>query len=100
MSSVELGIALVVSALGKKVPKKSSGQAPTGVSGCYVNLASTQKKSRTPVSVAPPNSNDSDDQEQAEVCHEVPVSQSDVHIGLHGDTVETVMNVGGGSELT
>jgi len=99
MSSVELGIALVASALGKKVPKKSSGRAPTGMSGCYVDLASAQKKSRTPVFVAPPNSIDSDDLEQAELGSEVPPSHSEVHIGLPGDTVETVMNVRAGSEF-
>jgi len=100
MSSAELGIALVASALGKKVPQKLSGRVSTGVSGCYVELASTRKKLRTPVSVAPPNSIDSDDQEHAEVGSEVPLSHSDGHIGLPGDAIETATNVGGGSGPT
>jgi len=89
MASMEMGIALVASVLGKKVPKKSSDRTSTGVSECYVELATARKKSRTTISVAPLNSIDSDDLEQAEISSELPLSHSDVHIGLPGDAVET-----------
>jgi len=97
-SGVELGIALVGSALGKKVPQKSSGRAPAGMSECYVDLAPTQRKSRMTVSAAPPNSIDSDDQELAEASSEMPLSHPDVHIGFPGDSVKTATVVKRGGE--
>jgi len=99
MSNQKLGIALVTGALGKRVPKKSLDRASTGISECYVELASTQKI-KTPVSIAPPNSIESDDLEHAEVNSEVPLSHSDVHIGLPGNALETATNLGEASGPT
>jgi len=94
MASTEMGIALVASALGKKVPKKSSDRKLTGVSESYVELDTNWEKSRTTVSIAPPNSRESDDPEQAETLSEMPLSHSDVQIGLPGDAIETATGVG------
>jgi len=47
------------------------------------------------VSVAPLNSIESDDQEHTEVGSEVRLCQSDFHIGLPGDAIETATNTRG-----
>jgi len=65
---------------------------------CRIGLHS--EKVENTLFVAPPNSIDLDDQEHAEVGSEVPLSHSDVHIGLPGYVIETATNVGGGSGPT
>jgi len=100
MASIEMGISMLAMSscpapswrarwARKCWARKSSDRTSTGVSDCYVELATARKKSRTTVSVAPPNSIDSDDLKQAEISSELPLSHSDVHIGLSGDAVET-----------
>jgi len=63
-------------------------------------LDTNWKKSRTTVSIAPPNSIESDDPKQAEISSELPLSHPDVHIEFPGDAVETATGVGDLIETT
>jgi len=92
ISGVELGIALVASALGKVVPRASSVNVTTDMADCYVEMSSTRKKSKTPVSGAPPNSVESD-VDRDDIESEIRLSRSDVHIKIPGEMVESVANV-------
>jgi len=90
---VDLGIAFVAGALGKKVPAVLSKPALIGISDCYVELASTRKKSKAVVSPAPPNSVDSEDLGMLDDISEVRLSQSDVHVGYPEELSEAETDV-------
>jgi len=92
MSEVELGIAFVASALGRVAPRVSSEQATTDMPDCYVEMTSTRKKAKTPVSVAPPNSVDSD-VDRDDTGSKIRLSRSDVHIEIPGEVREPTTNV-------
>jgi len=100
VSNTKLGIALVASALGRKVPRISADLTVASMTKCYVGLAPTRKKSKAPAAVAPPNSVDSDDVERGDTESEVRLSQSDVHIGFPGDVGETTTDTGVVSLIT
>jgi len=89
-----LGIALVATALGKKVPRVTLTHDVVGIADCYVELPSLRRNAKNQVSVAPPNSIDSDDGGRGEAGSELRLTQSDVHIGLPGDVGGTTENVG------
>jgi len=90
---VDLGIAFVAGALGKKVPAVFSQPALLGILDCYVELASTRKKSKAVVSVAPPNSVDSEDLGMFDELSGGRLSQSDVHVGYPEERIETETDV-------
>jgi len=94
VSSTALGIALVGSALRKKVPWVSPALTVAGMAECYMELTSTRKKSNAPVSVAPPNFIESDDAERGDTGSEVRLSQSDVHIRFPADVGGTATSTG------
>jgi len=80
-----LGIALVASALEKKVTRVTpTFNAPAAIEG-YTESAPTRNKSQTPTSVAPLNSIDSDETGHGNAESEIRLSQSDVHIGFPED---------------
>jgi len=84
-----LGIAFVAPALGKKVPRVPSCRTAGSMPECCVELTSTQRKTKTPVPAAPPNSVDSID-----TGSEARFSLSDVHVGYLIEAPETSMNLG------
>jgi len=90
---VDLRIAFVAGALGKKVPAVHSQPALIGISDCYVELVSTRKKSKAVVSVAPPNSVDSEDLGMLDDITKVRLSQSDVHVGYPEEPIEVETDV-------
>jgi len=59
---------------------------------CYVEMTPTRKKLKTPVSVAPPNSVESD-MDGDDTGSEIRLSRSDVHIEIPGEMGESVANV-------
>jgi len=83
----ELGIKFVASALGKAVPRTSSEDALIDMPDCYVEMTSTRKKAKMPVSVAPPNSIDSD-VDRDDTGSEIP----DVHIEIPGEVKEYIVS--------
>jgi len=87
---VELGIAFVAGALGRKVPAILSTPESFGMSDCYVELTSTRKKSKATVSDAPPNSVESEDLGATDCNPEARFSQSDVQVGFPEDTSEAM----------
>jgi len=87
-----LGIALVATALGKKLPRAIPTHEVVGIKGCRVEIPSLRRKTKIQVSVAPPNSIDSDDGGHADTGSELRLTQSDVHIGFPGDVCETIEN--------
>jgi len=89
-SKVELGIAFVAGALGKKMPTVLSTTESMGMSDCYVELAFSRKKSKVTVSAAPPNSVESGDLGAIDDIQEVRFSQSDVQVGFPEDVSEVV----------
>jgi len=91
-SNTTLGIALVASALGRKVPRGSTEMTTADMAECYVGLGSTRNKTKAPGVVAPPNSVESDDLDRGDNGSEVGLSQSDVHIGFPGDSGEPIPN--------
>jgi len=88
------GIALVASTLGKMVPRVTLTHNAAGMTDCYIEIQSTRTKAKTPASVAPPNSIDSDDAERGDTGSEVQLCQSDVHIGFPRDISGTTANTG------
>jgi len=80
-----LGIALVASALGKKVPRVTPTSNAPATTECYIELEPARKKSQTPVSVAPPNYIDSNDAGHGDTESEIRLSQSDIHIEFPGE---------------
>jgi len=80
-----LGIALVASALGRKVPAMRESDVITGMSECHVKLSTKYANVNASASIAPPNSVESDDAEQGEGNCEAGLSQSDVQLELPGD---------------
>jgi len=80
-----LGIALVASALGKKLPRVTPTTNISPMTECYAELAPARKKSQTPKFVAPPNPIDSVDAGHGDTESEVRLSQSDLHIRFPGD---------------
>jgi len=86
-----LGIALVATALGKKVPRSTPTHNVVGISDCYVELPSLRKKAKNQVSVvAPPNSIESDEGGRGDAGSELRLNQPDVHIGFPGDVCGTI----------
>jgi len=57
----------------------------TGMPDCYVEMTSTRKKAKAPVSVAPPNSIDSE-VDRDDTGSEMP----DVHIEIPGEVREFI----------
>jgi len=84
----ELGIALVASALGKKVPRVTLTSIALVRKDCRVEVAIGHKKNMTQTSVAPPNSVDSDDPGHGDVESEIRLSQSDVQVEFPGEICE------------
>jgi len=91
-----LSIALVATALGKKVPRVTPTHDVVELADCYVELSSLRRKAKNQVSVAPPNSIDSNDGGRGSTGSELRLTQSDVHIGFPGDVCGTTENVGPG----
>jgi len=93
MGENALGIALVPTALGKKVPRATPTPDVVGIADCYVEIPSLRRKTKNQVSVAPPNSIDSDEGGHGDAGGELRLTQSDVHIGFPGDVCGTIENV-------
>jgi len=88
VQDTELGIALVASALGKKVPRVTPTSIALVTTECRVEVAIGRKKNANKTSVAPPNSIDSDDAGHGDVEIEIRLSQSDVHVEFPGEICE------------
>jgi len=93
-ADVELGLALVAGALGKKVPRKSVARSGYATTACYVALMDPRKKSGISKVVAPPNFVDSEEVEHDDTGSEIRLSQSDVHIGFPVETGEITTSAG------
>jgi len=85
-SSVRLGRALVSGALGKKDDDPKIFEAAVNLAECRVMLQSTKRKSKIPVSAAPPNSTESemDVDESGSIQLSTSATDVGVHIGLPG----------------
>jgi len=66
-----LGIALVASALGRKVPRVSTEMTTADMAECYVGLGSTRKKSKAQGVIPPPTSVESDELDRGDNESEV-----------------------------
>jgi len=80
-TTVRLGRELVSGALGRKVEDPKMFETVVNITDCDVVFQSTQKKSKVPVSPAPPNSMESE-MDVDESCS-VQLSQSAIDIGVH-----------------
>jgi len=78
-TTVRLGLALVSGALGRKIDDPKMFETVVNLTDCDVVLQSTRKKSKVPVSAAPPNSMES----EMDVDESVQLSQSATDIGVH-----------------
>jgi len=83
-SNISLGMALVASALGRKVPETRISDGIASMSECHVALSTEYADANKSASIAPPNSVESDEAEQGEGNCDARLSQSDVYIGLPG----------------
>jgi len=80
-STVRLGRALVSGALGRKVDDAKMFETVVNLKECTVFLKSRRKKSKVPVSAAPPNSMESElDMDESNSVH---LSQSSTDVGVH-----------------
>jgi len=86
----DLGIALVASALGKKVPRGTLTSIALVTKECRVEVAISHKKTIRQTSVAPPNSIDSDEAGCGDLEAEIRLSQSDVRVEFPGESSGTV----------
>jgi len=97
VAETALGIAFVATALGRRVPRLTPTQDVGGLSDCYVELPSLRKKAQNQVSVAPPNSIDSDEGGRGDAGSELRLNQSDIHLELPEDVAGMMENVEIGS---
>jgi len=79
---VELGIALVAGAVGKKVPSVTLHAASAGLADCFVDLSEKKKRNRAASITAPPNSLESVELGTFRETHEEHLYQSDVQVRL------------------
>jgi len=80
---VELGIAFVAGALGKKVPAVLPNPILTApMPYCYVEIILTKKKAKAAEIAAPPNSVESEDLGMLDDMSVARLSQSDVQVGF------------------
>jgi len=80
-STVRLGRALVSGALRRKVDDPKMFETVVNIKECKVILQSTRKKSKVPVSAAPPNSTESE--RDMDESGSVQLSQFPTDVGVH-----------------
>jgi len=78
-------MALVASALGRKVPATRNSDGIATMIECHVELSTEFANANRSASIAPPNSVESDEAELGEGNCDARLSQSDVYIKLPGD---------------
>jgi len=83
---MELGMAFVAGALGKKVPYATPHAASAGLADCYVELSDKKKRNRAASTAVPPNSVESVELETLGEAREDQLDQSDVQVGLPEET--------------